>query len=543
MIFRFLVKFKTLYNKKVYSNLLKLLVFLPVLWIGACDPRLPKDPNTLVYHLSSEPDTLNQLTATDAYASRINNLLFNSLIERDNETLEWKPKMAKSWEVSEDKLTFTFHLREDLKWHDGKPVTAEDVVYTYKKIMDETVDAPHLRVYYKDIAEVEKSDDYTVRFTYNKPYFKALEFVGGIPIIPKHIFDDGSDFNNHPASRSPIGNGPYRFVEWKTGKHILLERNPDYWDKEHIPEIKRIRFKIIPDDTISLQVLKKGELDLGGIRPIQWVRQTGDEKFNKHFIKHKYFTPSYRYIGWNLRRPYFQDKQVRKALAHLINRQAIVEKLEYGLGKITTGPFWVFGYEYNPDIKPIPYDPETAKKLLTEAGWVDQDGDGIREKDGQKFAFTFLIPAGADFYTRLATIMKKDFEEAGIQMDIRTMEWATFVQHLNAREFDAVSLAWSFGFDEDPYQVWHSSQADKGSNFVGFTNGEADQIMEQARETFEKEPRAELYHRLHEIIAEEQPYAFLYTGPALLVRDKRFENVKVYKGGIDILEWKVSKEE
>ena len=525
------------------GKLLKFLPFCLLLALGACDPRLPKDPETLVYHLSSEPDTLNPLTSTDAYSARINNLLFNSLIERDNATLEWKPKMAKSWEVSDDKLTYTFHLREDLKWDDGKPVTVDDILYTYKKIMDEKVDAPHLRVYYKDISDVTKVDDYTVRFTYAKPYFKALEFVGGIPIIPQHIFDDGTDFNNHPAGRKPVGNGPYRFVEWKTGKDIILERNPDYWDKEHMPDIEKIRFKIIPDDTIALQVLKKGELDLAGLRPIQWVRQTNTERFNDEFVKLQYYTPSYRYIGWNLRRPYFQDKRVRRALAYLINRQALVEKLEYGLGKITTGPFWVFGYEYNQDIKPIPFDPEQAKKLLDEAGWIDTNGDGIRDKDGQDFAFTFLIPAGADFYTRLATIMKKDFESAGIKMDIQTMEWATFVQHLNARDFDAVSLAWSFGFDEDPYQVWHSSQADQGSNFVGFTNGEADQIMEQARETFDQNKRAELYHRLHAIIDEEQPYAFLYTGPTLLVRDKRFENVKVYKSGVDILEWKVSKEE
>lgn len=511
--------------------------------LASCDVRVPKEPDSLVYHLSSEPDTLNRLTATDAYSDRINNLVFDSLIERDNETLEFKPKLAKSWEVSEDKLTYTFRLREDVKWHDGKPFTAEDVIYTYKQILNPEVDSPHLKVYYKDIGEVESVDDYTVKFTYKLPYFKALEFVGGIPIIPKHVFDNGENFNNHPAGRKPIGNGPYRFVEWKTGKHILLERNEDYWNKEKMPDIKKVLFKIISDDTIALQVLKKGELDLSSLRPIQWVRQTESEMFNRQFMKHQYFTPSYRYIGWNLRRPYFQDKKVRQALTHLVNRPAIVEKLEYGLGKITTGPFWVFGYEYNSDIQPIPYDPQAAKKLLDEAGWIDRDGDGIREKDGVKFSFTFLLPAGAAFYERLATIMKKDFEDAGIDINIRTMEWSTFVQQLNLREFDAVSLAWSFGFDEDPYQVWHSSQAEKGSNFIGFTNGEADKIMENARQVFDKEKRAELYHRLHAIIHDEQPYTFLYTGPALVVRDRRFENVKVYKGGLDILEWKVFKGE
>ena len=522
---------------------LGLLLAASLFLLPRCSPRVPPDPETLVYHLPSEPDTLNPLTATDAYASRINGFLYDTLIERDNETLEFKPKMAKSWEISDDKLTYTFHLRDDIKWHDGKPVTADDVVYSYEQIMSDKVDAPHLRVYYQDISKVEKIDDYTVRFTYAIPYFRALEFVGGIPIIPKHIFDDGQDFNSHPASRKPVGNGPYKFVEWKTGKHVLLERNPDYYDKKKFPEIKKIRFKVIPDDTVALQVLKKGQLDLSSLRPIQWVRQTNSEKFNEEFVKHKYYLPGYRYIGWNLRLPFFSDKKVRQALSHLVNRDAIVDKLEYGLGKITTGPFWVFGEENNPDIKPIPYDPQTAKKLLDEAGWIDRDGDGIREKDGQKFSFTFLIPAGADFYTRLATIMKKDFEAAGLDMNIRTMEWAAFVQHLNSRQFDAVSLAWSGSFDEDPYQIWHSSQAAKGSNFIGFENKEADRIMEEARQVFDKEERVKMYRRFHEIIHEEQPYTFLYTGPALVVRDKRFKNVKVYKSGIDVLEWQISKGE
>jgi peptide/nickel transport system substrate-binding protein len=528
--------------KSPYLQKIFFMVFILAL-LPACEVQSPKDPYTLVFHLGSEPDTLNRLTATDAYESRINGFIFDSLIERDNKTLEFKPKMAKSWEVSDDKLIYTFHLRDDIRWHDGKPFTADDVVYTFDQIMNDKVDTPHLRVYYKDIKKVEKLDDYTVRFTYAIPYFKALEFVGGIPVIPKHIFDDGQDFNSHPAGRHPIGTGPYKFKEWKTGKRIVLERNEEYWDKSKFPDIHRIFFKIIPDDTIALQDLKKGELDVANLRPIQWVRQTESPRFNSMFVKHEYYTPGYRYIGWNLRRPYFQDKKVRQALARLINRAAIVDKLEYGLGKLTTGPFWIFGYEYNQELPPIPFDPAGAKKMLDEAGWIDHDGDGIRDKDGVNFQFTFLIPAGAAFYTRLATIMKKDFEAAGIAMDIRTMEWAAFVNQLNSRDFDAVSLAWAFGFDEDPYQVWHSSQAEKGSNFVGFKNEDADKIMEQARMIFDKQERADMYHRLHAIIYDEQPYAFLYSGPALVARDKRFENVTVYPVGLDFLEWKVSKEE
>lgn len=227
-------------------------------------------------------------------------------------------------------------------------------------------------------------------------------------------------------------------------------------------------------------------------------------------------------------------------MARLINVPAIVNKLEFGLAKQLTGPFWPLGYEYNQNLPPIPYDPPAAKRLLDEAGWIDHDGDGIRDKDGVKFSFNFLIPAGAAFYTRLATILKRDLEDAGIEMNIQTMEWATFIGQLNSRNFDAISLAWSFGFDQDPYQVWHSSQAEKGSNTVGFKNEEADKIMEEARQSFDKEKRAKLYHRFHEIVYQEQPYAFLYSGASLVARSRRFQNVHVYPGGLDILEWKVS---
>jgi len=517
------------------------LIFAALSLSTACEVEAPKDPTSLIYHLTSEPDTLNRITATDAYEGRINGFIFDSLIERDNSTLEFIPKLAKTWEVSEDKLTYTFKLHDNIRWHDGKPFTADDVVYTFETIMNEKVDAPHLRVYYKDIKKVEKLDDYTVRFTYAQPYFKAMEFVGGIPVIPKHIFDDGKDFNTHPAGRAPIGTGPFKFKRWDTGARIVLERNDGYWDKSKFPELKRVVFKIIPDDIVAFQRLKKGELDMDGLSAKQWAKQTDTPAFKKLFEKHQYYTPSYFYVGWNLRRPYFQDRKVRKALAMLINRESILKNLEYGIGKLSTGPFWIFGYEYDPSLPQIAFDPAGAKKLLDEAGWIDHDGDGIRDKDGVPFRFKFLVPSGAEFYTNLSTIMKKDFAGAGIEVEIQTMEWATFVQQLNSRNFDAVSLAWSFGFDQDPYQVWHSTQAEKGSNFVGFQNGEADNIMEEARRSFDKERRTELYHRLHRLIYDEQPYAFLYARPSLLARSRRFDNVRVYPGGVDILEWKIGK--
>ncbi|TDI89144.1 MAG: peptide-binding protein [Candidatus Dadabacteria bacterium] len=497
----------------------------------------PVEGDWLIYHLSAEPATLNPITATDAYEGIINNgKIYETLIERNNETLELDPLLAESWEISEDKLTYTFKIREGIKWHDGTPFTSEDVVFSYNTIMNPKVDSPQLRAYYQEIRDVKAIDDLTVEFTYAKPYFLALEFCGGMPIVPKHIFDKG-DFNTNPAGRDPIGTGPYKFVRWTTGRDIVVDKNPDYWGEK--PKINKIVFKIITDSTVSFQILKREELDVSGLTPIQWERQTNSPSFNENYDKLSYFTPNYSYIGWNSKRPYFADKQVRTALTHLVNRELILDKILYNLGAIVTNPFYINSPEYDKSIDPYPYDPQKAEELLKEADWIDHDGDGIRDKDGVKFAFEFLIPGGSETGEKIATILKEELDNMGIQMDIRKTEWAVFTTRLNERNFDAVTLAWSMGVESDPYQIWSSTQAEKGSNFIGFKNEQVDKLIEEARTEFDRDKRQELYRKFAEIIHEEQPYTFLFCRKSTVAVNKRFENVVVYPLGIDLLEWHV----
>ncbi|MCH7519157.1 MAG: peptide-binding protein [Candidatus Dadabacteria bacterium] len=497
----------------------------------------PVEGDWLIYHLSAEPATLNPITATDAYEGTINNgKIYETLIERNNETLELDPLLAESWEISEDKLTYTFKIREGIKWHDGTPFTSEDVVFSYNTIMNPKVDSPQLRAYYQEIRDVKAIDDLTVEFTYAKPYFLALEFCGGMPIVPKHIFDKG-DFNTNPAGRDPIGTGPYKFVRWTTGRDIVIDKNPDYWGEK--PKIDKIVFKIITDSTVSFQILKREELDVSGLTPIQWERQTNSPSFNENYDKLSYFTPNYSYIGWNSKRPYFADKQVRTALTHLVNRELILDKILYNLGAIVTNPFYINSPEYDKSIDPYPYDPQKAEELLKEADWIDHDGDGIRDKDGVKFAFEFLIPGGSETGEKIATILKEELDNMGIQMDIRKTEWAVFTTRLNERNFDAVTLAWSMGVESDPYQIWSSTQAEKGSNFIGFKNEQADKLIEEARTEFDRDKRQELYRKFAKIIHEEQPYTFLFCRKSTVAVNKRFENVVVYPLGIDLLEWHV----
>lgn len=525
------------------NNCFKFIIYLFLLVLVSC--TLPTSSSTekkrLRIHLSSEPAILNPILATDAYASHINKFLFDSLIERDLDTLEFIPKIAERWTISDDKKVYTFYMRRDVKWHDGQPLTADDVVFSYDLIMNPQVQAPHLKVYYQDIESVKKLDDYTVQFKYKTIYYKALTFCGMMDILPKHLLHNKIDsFAQIPFSRAPLGNGPYVFKEWKTNKRIVLTRNENYWDKK--PDIRQIEFSIIPDSAIALQVLKKGDLDLLDLRPIQWDRQTNTEKFLSQFQKLKYPNPGFSYIGWNHQSVFFKDTRVRTAMTHMIDRQKINQKLNYNLGEIVTGPFVPFAPQYNQNIKPLAYDVKRAQQLLNDAGWKDTNNNGLLDKDGREFEFDFIYPASSKAVERISTILKEDLEKIGIKMNISKMEWGAFLNRIvEKRQFDATSLSWSSSIDSDPYQVWHSSHAhqERSSNFIAFANVEADRIMEMARTEFDDKKRNELYWQFHQIIHDLQPYTFLYNFPALVVVSRRFENVKVHKLGLDITEWTV----
>lgn len=509
--------------------------------LAGCSRIAPeRDPYTLYVHMGAEPGTLNPIIATDGYAHAINLKIYEFLVDRDYDTLDIKPMLAERWEISPDKMRFRFYLKKGIFWSDGVEFTADDVVYSFNKIMDPKVASAQLKVYYIDIKSCKKINKYTVEFFYSRPYYLALIFCGGMPIVPKHVFDNGTDFNTHKNNRFPVGTGPYKFDRWDTGKNIVLVRNERYRGAK--PDIRKVVYKIIAEESVALQMLKKGEIDIMGIRDIEWVRQTNSKKFTDHFYKLKYYLPSFSYIGWNEQRPFFKDRRVRLAMTHLVNRKDILDKLLFGLGEIVIGPFYIFSKSYNKNIKPWPFNPERAKQLLKEAGWIDHDGDGILDKDGVKFSFTFTMASGSKFSERLVSILKEDFAKVGIDMNINRYEWAVFLEKIQSRNFDATSLAWSDpDFQDDPYQIWHSSQIKGGSNYIGFSSREADRIIERARMEFDERKRITMYRRFQEILHEEQPYTFMFTNPALAVVSKRFTNVKVHTRGLNYLEWKVVK--
>ncbi len=491
----------------------------------------------LVTHMAAEPGTLNPITATDASASSVDGFIYESLIKRDERSMELVPQLADRWEIAPDHLTFTFYLKKSIKWQDGEPFTAKDIKFSFDRINDPKVDSAHLRNYYQDIDRLDVINDYTVRFHYRIPYFKALEFCGGMPIVPAHLFKPGEDFNVHPIGRNPVGTGPYKLLRWDTGKEVVLVRNESYWGDK--PAIDRIVFKIITEHAVALQVLKQGGLDEMVLRPIQWEKQTQSKRFEENFQKLSYYLPTYSYIGWNMRRPIFADRRVRQAMSMLIDRDLFLKKILYGLGTTVDGPFYINSPEYDKSLKPYPYDPKAALALLKSAGWDYRNGENfLSSKDGKPFEFEFAIRAGSKFAEQITTMLQENLKELGIRMTIRKLEWAVFLQKIEEHNFDACTLAWSSSWESDPYQIWHSSQAvSKGSNFVGFQNAEADKLIEDARREFDKDKRIGMYYRLQEIIHDEQPYTFLFTLKELEAVSRRFQNVVVYPMGMSSLYW------
>jgi peptide/nickel transport system substrate-binding protein len=498
--------------------------------------------DTLILSLDAEPAHLNSVLDTgDANTRYIDSFIFDTLLTVDRDTLDVKPRVATSWEISDDHKTYTFHLNEDAVFSDGIPLTARDIKFSWEMIMNPANDTAALRNYMQDIASIDVLDDHTIRFNMGRVYFRHIISLGTeLQILPEHIYA-GRDLNTHPNNRAPIGSGPYIFEKWDTGQQIILTRNENYWGTPQ-PIEKRI-WKIIVDDNAAFQALERGDTDMYPVKPDDWLRKASRPEFEARFTKVTPDSPipgflsRLNYIGWNMRKEPFKDKRVRQALCMLFDRELIIETVWGGLGTIVTGDIYHKAPEYNQSVKPWPFDPERAARLLDEAGWIDSDKDGIRDKNGVKFSFELSYAANVQEYDRLGTVYQEELKRAGIEMKLNPLEWASFQERVQRRTFDACMLAWLLDVGPDPYQLWHSSQAEKGSNYPGLKNAEEDKILEDARQEFDQAKRIKLYHRHHEILHEEQPYLFLFARPGLLAVDKRFRGIIVHKGGLDPLEW------
>lgn len=484
-----------------------------------------KSSDTFTYNLHSEPVTLNPFTTTDAYGRAVFTFACDRLMIRDLDTNEWKPALAESWEVSKDKRAFTFKLRPGLVWHDGKPITVEDVKFSFDNLFNPDLNTAHLRPYYENINSPEILDPQTIRFTVKDDYFGNFDQIGDLVMVPKHYYGNPAFKKEH--GKKLICSGAYKVATVDKGKRMVLEQNPDWWGRrdstyQSFWTFKRFVLRFIGEENVEMESFKKGDLDFIGMSPETYMTKTsGAEWGSKVFkVKAENRAPKgYYYIGWNLKNPLFADKQVRHALAMLYNRDLAWKKFEYSISALADGPIPVASDYHSPNTKPVAFDPPGALRLLTQAGWKDTDGDGVLDKTigGHKHQFAFSILAPSPDYTKYVTIFREEAKKVGIDITIKNIEWNSLMKLVDERKFDAVQMAWGGGdVDIDLKQIWHSSSIKGGSNFISYSNPEVDKLIDQSRRTFEKEKRIPLLQRAAEIISADDPYLFLFTPIAVM---------------------------
>jgi peptide/nickel transport system substrate-binding protein len=437
---------------------------------------------------------------------------------------EMKPLAAKetvtSWQTSGDRLYDKVVLRDDMTWSDGKPMTAHDVAFSYKVIMDPRVPIPAVRSGTDELLGVHAYDDRTIVYFHKSPKATNVWNIN-FPIIPKHIFEKTYEADptlakspEHVAMENkPICGGPYTIAYRQRGSEIVLERRESYYmhqgkqvrDK---PYFKTIRFRIIEDSNTALLAIKSGDVDETNLMPEQWTKQTDGDDFYKRNTKVKEIEWTSWHIVWNLGDPRFKDKRVRQALAYAFDYKELLERLSYNLYEPSSGPFYKRSW-MAPKNFPSPYqqDVDKAEELLEEAGWTDSDGDGVLDKDGLKFEFE-LNYRSDPIIERYCNVARESFENIGINCKLRPLEFTVLVQKLSDHQFQAAFGGWGTGTDPDTYN--NIIGTGELRNYGQYSNPEVDKLFKVGAGEFDPAKRAEIYGRIHQILFDDQPYLYLY---------------------------------
>ncbi|HEY2743530.1 MAG TPA: ABC transporter substrate-binding protein [Polyangia bacterium] len=455
------------------------------------DAGPPRDGGELVVHVEAEPAILCDLVEHDAWSRWIvENQVVETLLFQDPWSGAITPRLAAKWEVAADAVTL--HLRPSLKWHDGAPFSAADVVFTIGRARDPAVGADQ-RSDFLPVSAVETPDANTVILRLARPAPFLPQALAHLGILPKHLYE-GKDLRRAEASRAPVGTGPFKFVSWKQGDELVLARNPDYWgEKAHLD---RIRFRFVRDKEVAWELYRRGELDvLWQVPATHFDEARTDPALRGHHIL--VWSPrAYLFIVWNTERGRLADARVRKALTMLVDRRRFDTIAFGGHAREITGPFAPGTPSYDASIAPWPFDPAAARKLLDEAGV-------------KTMKLTFLYYGASRSAEQLGTLMKEDFAKAGVTLELASVDYAVQLDRLRHHAFDASALQWIFSLEQDNYDLFHSSQAAGGENFGSWKSPAADALLDQIRNTDDDGARHALDRKLHRLIHDEQPYTFI----------------------------------
>ncbi len=481
---------------------------------------------------------------------------------RSNQNASLEPlSVAAEDLISNERATvFTFYLKPDVKWHDGHTLDAADVYFTWNLYNNSHVDCDETRFQFQKVLSGEVVDSLTVRFFYEKQYFKALESVGDMTLLPQHLYDltdpdnktydpethaeygAGYEFseedlgeyvNSNIHNIEFVGLGPYKITQ-VTSQFIEAERNLNYNPQisDRLGYFDTIRWRYIGNDGTAMEALLNGELDyFARVKSEDYFgAATATEHFTKSFYKGYMYTGTYGYTGWNTKRPQLADPMVRRALAHAFDVETYRRTKYKGLAKQVTGPQNYFGPGYDSELKPLAYDPDLAEELLAEAGWYDRDGDGLIDKDGVAFEITFMMPTGNAASQSFGLKYMEALGKLGIRLKMESFEWATFLEKILERNFDCINLAWVPPIESDPEQLWHSKwDKPQSSNHSGVNDPEIDRLIEAIQIELDGAARGALMKELHRKIYALQPYFFLLNSPRKFALNKRVRGFQGFK--------------
>ena len=503
-------------------------------------PAAPEYGGRLVQATIGEPSNLIPPLASDASSHEIADLLYVGLLKYDK-NINLVPHAAESFEILEEGRLLRFRLRRGIRWTDGQPLTARDVEFTYKLMIDPKTPTAYAEDFLA-VKEFRLLDEHSFEVRYDRPFARAL-VTWASAILPRHLLE-GQDLLKTPFARQPVGAGPYLLKEWTAGNRLVLTANPDYFEGR--PYIDQVVVRIIPDQSTQFMELKSGNLDEISLSPQQYLYQTEGQDWARDYRKFQYVSSAYTFLAYNLKSRLFSDVRVRRAINHAIDKDEIVRGVLAGLGVATGVPYKPGTWAFNDRIPANEYDPAKARRLLGEAGWTRKSPDGpLVDRDGRPFAFTILTNQGNSPRIKAAIIIQSRLGALGIQVEIRTVEWAAFLKEfVDKGRFDALILGWTITQDPDLYDVWHSSKAVPGGlNFVSYKNPELDDLLERGRRMLDQKKRKPLYDRVQEILHQDQPYCFLYVPMALPMVHARVQGIEPAPAGIayNFIRWWIPK--
>lgn len=483
---------------------------------------------------------INSITAGDQYTIElINYALFTPLIQYD-EQLNVRPYLAERWDLTDNDVTF--YLRRDVRWHDGRPVTAEDVKFTFDMAKDPSAGSLIGSAYVAMVQSAEVVDSFTIKFTFVQPHAQALEDFWWAP-MPKHLLENVSatDMRNAPFNRQPVGSGPFRFAQWQANQRLVLERNPDF--PEGLggpPPLQRVVFRVIPEPSTMLTELTTGGVHVDVPLPPDQVRQVeGNDNLRLFAFPGK----TVYYIGWNNSRPPFNSANVRRALSMAVNRQQIIDALLFGQGTpaSSTVPPW---HPFFPQDAPAPvYDVQGAIRLLEQEGWRVSNRDGIREKNGRPLRFTLLTSDNA-LNRSVVEVLQSQFRQIGVDAQIRVLEFQTLLSQHRSRDFDAVFTSWvldNFQMSSAPAALFHSRLADvaQSTNRSAVRIPALDRLIDQAQAATDDEQARAIWRQMTEVLQREQPVTFVYWLNETAAARTELENVVMDQRGelVSIGQW------